>query len=102
MFVMKYDKNIKLMTNITKKNKTDTMENHIEKAYLIINEHLPHSYVERVQEKLKDPKITAGIIRNVRARTTKSSERKVSVINALLEVALEEKAETDKLKNLLQ
>ena len=65
------------------------MELHIEKAYKIIDEHLPFNYTNAVLEKLpKELGITSGIIRNVKKRATK----KIEVINAMVEVALENKA----------
>lgn len=85
------------MTNVTKNNKADNVQTHIEKAYQIIDKHLPFNYVELVLEKLpENTKISKGMIRNVK---NKSSKR-IDILNAMVEVALENKDLEDKLKRL--
>jgi hypothetical protein len=87
------------MTNIKKKTKGKDMQLHIDKAFEIIEEHLPQEYVNKVMSKFPKKDITRGIIRNVRNKTGKL-ENKIEVINALVEVALEHKAEKEKLLQL--
>lgn len=90
------------MTKIVKQTEKKIPENHIDDAFSIINDYLPYSYVERVQAKLKDNKITPGIIRNVKSKSNNSHFKHIQVVNALLEVALEEKNALARLKDLLQ
>jgi 3-dehydroquinate synthetase len=87
------------MTNIKKKTTREDMQMHIDKAFIIIEEHLPQEYVNKVMDKLQSKTITRGIIRNVRNKTGKV-ENKIEVVNALVEVALEHKAEKEKLLQL--
>jgi hypothetical protein len=85
------------MTNITINNKDKNMQIHIEKAYKIIDNHLPFNYVTAVFEKLpKDTDVSAGMIRN----TKKKLSKRLDIINAMVEVALENKALIEKLKRL--
>jgi hypothetical protein len=85
------------MTNITKKNKEENVQMHIEKAYKIIDNYLPVNYVDAVLKKLpKDTDVSKGIIRNAKKKLSK----RIDVINALVEVALDNKALQDKLKKL--
>lgn len=85
------------MTNITINNKADDMQMHIEKAYEIIDKHLPVNYVQDVLDKFpKDTKITKGIIRNVKNGTNK----RLDVLNALVEVALENKQLVENFKTI--
>lgn len=83
-----------------KKNLTD-VQIHIEKAYQIIDAHLPVGYVEKVFEKLpKDTKVTINIIQNVRQRKQKASSN-LEVFNAIVEVAIDNKNNVDSLKKLI-
>jgi 3-dehydroquinate synthetase len=88
------------MTNIKRKSNQQDVHSHIDKAFIIIDEHLPNVYVDKVLEKLKGKEITSGMIRNVRNRS-QSIENRIEVVNALVEVALEHKAEKEKLKKLI-
>lgn len=82
------------MANITNNNKLNDVRLHIDKAFVIIDEYLPSPYVERVIKKFaKDPP-SKSIIRNVRSRLND----RIEVINALVEVALENKAAIEELK----
>lgn len=85
------------MTNITINNKDKDMQIHIEKAYEIIDNHLPFNYVTAVFEKLpKNTNITSGMIRNAKKKLSK----RLDIINAMVEVALENKALVEELKRL--
>jgi hypothetical protein len=85
------------MTNISKKNKEENVQTHIEKAYRIIDNYLPVNYVDAVLKKLpKDTDVSKGIIRNAKKKLSK----RIDVINALVEVALDNKALQDELKRL--
>ena len=70
------------------------MQLHIDKARLIIAEFLPSEYVEKVLAKLpKDSNISKGTIRNVKNNLS----NRLDVLNAMVEVALENKALQEKL-----
>ncbi|MDR6844474.1 hypothetical protein [Flavobacterium granuli] len=85
------------MTNITINNKGKNVQTHIDKAYEIIDNHLPFNYVTAVLEKLpKGTDVTAGMIRN----TKKKLSKRIDILNAMVEVALENKVLEDKLKEL--
>ncbi|WP_413998681.1 hypothetical protein ACMDB5_12970 [Flavobacterium sp. W1B] len=85
------------MTNITNNTKGKDVQLHIEKAYNIIDEYLPFNYVEDVLKKLpKGTSITKGIIRNVKKKHTS----RLDVLNAMVEVALDNKKQMARLKKL--
>lgn len=89
------------MTNIKEKEIGTDVQMHINKAFQIIELYLPKMYVEKVLEKFPtDTKITSGIIRNVRNKTQTNLESRLEVVNALVEVALENKKQQEKLQNL--
>ena len=82
------------MTNIMINNKQKDMELHIAKARTIIAEYLPKEYVDKVLEKLHaDSKVSKGTIRNVKNKLS----NRLDVLNAMVEVALENKKLQDKL-----
>lgn len=86
------------MTKIKEKTNQDDMQMHIQKAFEIIDAHLPDNYVSDVMKKVSDDsKITSGIIRNIRNRTSGKAPGRINVLNALVEVALENKAVKEKL-----
>jgi hypothetical protein len=85
------------MTKITKNNTSKNMQLHIDKAYEIIDAHLPFHYTDAVQAKLpKDSGITSGMIRNVKKKLTK----RIDILNAMVEVALENKNLEENFKEL--
>lgn len=86
------------MTKTANKNQNEDVRLHIEKARGIIKEYLPKTYVDKVAEKLAEQKIkiTNRVIMNVRH----GFAERVEVINALVEVALENKKQLEKLKEL--
>ena len=85
------------MTNITNNTKGKDVQSHIDKAYKIIDEYLPFNYVEDVLKKLpKGNSITKSIIRNVK----KKNSSRLDVLNAMVEVALDNKTQMAKLKKL--
>ena len=70
------------------------MQLHIEKARTIIAEYLPSEYVDKVLEKLPaDSKVSKGTIRNVKNKLS----NRLDVLNAMVEVALENKVLQEKL-----
>jgi len=85
------------MTNIKEKTTVSNLQEHIERAFEIINEYLPSPYVDRVLALLPEPKPKKGYIRNVRYRVTPAHDNRIDIINALLEVAKENKLEIEKL-----
>jgi len=73
------------------------MQIHIAKARKIITEFLPTEYVDKVLVKLPaGSKVSKGTIRNVK---NNSSDR-LDVLNAMVEVALENKKLQERLKKL--
>ena len=67
----------------------EDMDIHIEKAYQIIDKHLPFNYTKAVLAKFpQDAGVTSGMIRNVKKRATKT---RIDILNAMVEVALENK-----------
>lgn len=84
------------MTNIIINNKQKDMELHIKKARAIIDEFLPAEYTEKVQKKLAYKQVSNGTIRNVR----NGLSDRLDVLNAMVEVALEQKEQQEKLIRL--
>ena len=85
------------MTNILNNTKGKDVQSHIAKAYTIIDEFLPFNYVEDVLQKLpKGTSITKSIIRNVK----KKHSCRLDVLNAMVEVALDNKKQLARLKKL--
>ena len=75
----------------------ENMEIHIEKAYKIIDNHLPFNYTSLVMAKLpKELGVTSGMIRNVKKGATK----RIDILNAMVEVALENKKLLENFKEL--
>jgi hypothetical protein len=73
------------------------MQLHIEKARMIIKEFLPSEYVEKVLAKMpKDTSVSKGTIRNVKNELT----NRLDVLNAMVEVALDNKKQIARLKKL--
>lgn len=85
------------MTNIKEKITVSDVKIHIEKAFEIINEFLPSPYVDKVLALLPEPKPKKSYIRNVRYRITASHDNRIDIINALLQVAKDNKAAIEKL-----
>ena len=90
------------MTNITENKQKTDVQMHIDKAYEIIQNNLPSNYVKLVQEKLEEPDLSSGIIRNLKNRVTKYPKTKINVLNALVEVANEYQEHLKKLRDLTQ
>ena len=90
------------MTNIKENTKQNDVHSHIDKAFKIIDEYLPGTYVNKVQTVLGEthPEITAGMIRNVRHRISEYPISRIEIVNALVEVALNHKSELEKLKKI--
>lgn len=85
------------MTNIPINTTTKDVDMHISKAYEIIEEFLPLNYSSAVMNKLpKDGSITSNMIRNVK----KKLSSRLDILNAMVEVALENKNQQEKLKKL--
>ncbi len=87
------------MTKIKEKKEKQDVRLHIAKAFVIINEHLPDNYVQEVRKKL--PEVSSGVIRNVKNQANKITDNKLNVVNALVEVALANKEEKEKLQSLI-
>lgn len=89
------DRKTNIMTNITEKTNVTDMRSHIKQARLIINEFLPKYYTDQVLQKTTPQSgITPGIIRNVK----KGMSDRIDVLNAMVEVALENKELLEKFK----
>lgn len=100
--VSNYDKKVKLMSKLIKKKKTSNVQTHIDQAYKLIDEFLPGDYVDLVIEKLpNDKQITKRMIRLVRNQVNTKTNPKLEILNAIVEVALENKNQVEKLKKQL-
>jgi hypothetical protein len=87
------------MSNIINNNKENDMQLHIQKAYDIIDQYLPTIYVNEVIEKFPTgSRITKGMIRNVKNKLNS----RLDILNAMVEVALENKRLQEKLKTTLK
>jgi hypothetical protein len=87
------------MSNISKNKISNEVHLHTDKAYSIIDLYLPPAYVSLVQNKLAKKGSTSAsssIIRNVRNKYN----TRLDILLALVEVALENKANIAKLKRL--
>jgi hypothetical protein len=85
------------MTNITINTTSKNMDLHIQKAYEIIDDHLPFNYSNAIKNKLpKDGSITSGMIRNVKRKLN----TRLDILNAMVEVALENKKLKESFKEL--
>jgi hypothetical protein len=85
------------MTNITINTTCKNMDLHIQKAYEIIDDHLPFNYSNAIKNKLpKDGSITSGMIRNVKRKLN----TRLDILNAMVEVALENKKLKESFKEL--
>lgn len=89
------------MTKIIEKNKKDDMHSHIDKAYDIINEHLPENYTDEVIKRAADESVTKGIIRNLRYRITKYPSTRLPLLNIMVQIALEHKEQKEQLSKLV-
>jgi hypothetical protein len=90
------------MTNIIEKSKPTDVHVHIDKAYKVIDEHLPADYTKKVLEKAKDKTLTAGVIRNIRYRVTLYPKTRINILNILLELSLENKKAKEHLAKLVK
>ena len=89
------------MNNLPQKKNLTVVQLHIDKAFKIIDKHLPVTYVDKVLEKLpKGNKATKTIIQNIRQKKSKASSN-LEVFNAIVEVAVEHKRAQNKLERLL-
>lgn len=85
------------MTKILKNTTSKSVHSHIEKAYKTIDEWLPRNYVLEVHQKLpKGKNISRGTMHNVRQKKS----LRLDILNAMVEVALENKKQIEKLKKL--
>lgn len=75
------------MTNISNIKHTSNMQSHIDKAYDIIEEHLPVNYRAKAEELLKEKgiEVSRGTIKNVRLRYSV----RLDVLEVLLMIAKE-------------
>ncbi len=88
------------MTNILNKKPVKKVQSHIQKAYALLDEHLPYEYANEVVRELAKMKVkvSAGTVRNVRSGKTS----RLDVLNALLIVAKKNKTLKEKLKSNLK
>lgn len=92
------------MTNILENTKQSNVRMHIIKAFDVINKHLPEMYVSKVLEKLpENTKISSSTIRNVRNQKGGKNvgENHIEIINALVEVANDNKIAKENLEKLI-
>lgn len=89
------------MKSIPNNNDKKEVQSHIDTAYKIIEEYLPATYLEKVRAKLPaDYKVKDSLIRNVKLKKQKAAAH-LKILNALVEIALENKDEGSKLKLLI-
>lgn len=85
--------------NKTQEQKKD-MQLHIKRSYQIIEEYLPATYMSRVREKLpKNVNVSNGYIKNIKNKFCKP-DTQIEVLNALVEVALENKQAIERLERI--
>lgn len=83
------------MQTTTKNTNANDMQLHIDKAYLIIDEYLPEVYIASVRSRLpKNTEVTDRVMYDVRS---KRSKNRIDVLNAMVEVALENKKHIESL-----
>jgi hypothetical protein len=88
------------MAIFKKQTKKKDMQTHIKKSYEIIDEYLPATYLSRVREKLpKHLVVSDGHIKNIKSKFSKP-DNQLDVLNALVEVALENKAAIERLEKI--
>jgi hypothetical protein len=84
------------MTKIIKKTKKEFVQSHYDSAFKIIDEHLPSRYVLDVQKKVNKT-YSDG---NVRSRGNPITNSNIKILNALVELALENKEDKEKLTKI--
>lgn len=90
------------MKSLPNENKKNDVQMHINKGFEIIDEFLPVYYMEKVKQKLAPEdriRVTDNQIRNVRRRL-QSAKANIIVFNALVEVAMDNKKDVEKLSKL--
>lgn|SRR5690606_33137360 len=93
MFALQFNYNS--VTKLIKKTVQKNVQMHMDDVWAIIDTYLPrYGYVERVQ-KLISKKVAVGTIRNIRNKR----QGDLDVVQAMLNVALEEKAKIEELSN---
>lgn len=87
------------MPNINEIKDTYNVQTHINKAYEFLDEYLPQTYRKRTQLFLKSKgiNVSSSTINNVRNQ----SNQRLDVINALVAIAKEEKAQVEELIQLI-
>lgn len=88
------------MSNIKENTKTDNVQMHIDKAYKFLDRYLPNPYVPKTEDYLKNKgqDISRSTINNVRNR----NNERLDVLNALLIIAKQNKAQVEELKSLVK
>ena len=88
-------------TMLQQKKQTKNMHLHIENVYGFLDEHLPYSYVDEVisiMKKKRGVKLPSkSTIRKVRSRTSPSHEKRLDILNALVDLAKRNKSDKEKL-----
>jgi hypothetical protein len=86
---------------LQQKKQTKNMQIHIDNVYSFLDAHLPYSYVDDVL-KLMSKKNKARLpakstIRKVRVRSTPAYEKRLDILNAMVDLAKKNKSEKEKL-----
>jgi hypothetical protein len=88
------------MANFKKQTNKIDVQMHIKKSYEFIDKYLPATYLARVREKLpKSLNVSDGHIKNIKNQFSKP-DNQLEVLNALVEVALENKQSIEKLEKI--
>lgn len=87
------------MAKFKKQTKKIDVQSHIDRSYEIIEEYLPATYLAKVRKKLPESlTISDGYIKNIKNKFVKA-DTQIEVLNALVEVALENKRAIEQLEN---
>jgi hypothetical protein len=88
------------MTKIIEKKTKSIVQLHKD-AFDLIEKHLPSRYVDDVRRKVGYT-VSAGTIRNIKNKCNPVTNKSLKIVNALVELALDNKKETEKLESLIK
>lgn len=87
------------MTKIKENKRKPIVQLHND-AFAIIEEYLPRNYVEDVR-RIVGENVSSGTIRNLKNKCNPVTNKGLKIFNALVELALENKKEFEKLESLI-
>ncbi|HBK83837.1 MAG TPA: hypothetical protein DDZ41_09640 [Flavobacterium sp.] len=93
--------NENFITMLQQKKQTKNMHLHIDEVYRFLDAHLPYYYVEEVieifQRKGFNRLPSKSTIRKVRSRNAASYEKRLDILNALVDLAKKNKSNKEKI-----